>query len=189
MLNLQSGKSPQLRNHWLRNCASDDGVKARERALRYDPSDFLFSGGPLALARKAREMFDHVGIVVTDLERAADLYAHMLAPLGLRIVGKHGTGPGEGWVVISSGAPSSPFFVVGAGRPSFWQDQAMAGMSPVHLCFKAPSQDAVDRFHKAGLAHGATCNGPPGVRRPPFYCAFLIDLDGNNVEAGYHLHG
>jgi len=134
-------------------------------------------------------MFDHVGIVVKDLERAADLYAHMLAPLGLRIVGQHRTGPGEGWVVISSGAPSSAFFVIGAGRPSFWQDQAMAGMSPVHLCFKAPLQDAVDRFHKAGLAHGATCNGAPGVRRPPFYCAFLIDLDGNNVEAGYHLGG
>jgi len=72
MLNLQSGKSPPLRNHWLRNCASvlapPDGVKARERALRYDPSDFLFSGGPLALARKARDMFDHVGIVVQASE-------------------------------------------------------------------------------------------------------------------------
>jgi len=93
----------------------------------------------------------------------------MLAPLGLRIVGKPRTGPGEGWVVISSGAPSSPFFVVGAGRPSFWQDQAMAGMSPVHLCFKAPSQDAVDRFHKAGLAQQATARrefaGRPSIVR------------------------
>jgi hypothetical protein len=62
----------------------------------------------------------------------------------------------------------------------------MAAASPVHLCFRAPSQEAVDRFHRAGLAQGATCNGAPGVRRVPFYCAFLIDYDGNNVEAGYY---
>jgi predicted lactoylglutathione lyase len=55
------------------------------------------------------------------------------------------------------------------------------------LCFKAPSQGAVDHFHKTGLLHGAACNGAPGIRRPPFYCAFLIDLDGNNVEAGCYL--
>ncbi|HEY1604870.1 MAG TPA: VOC family protein [Allosphingosinicella sp.] len=129
-------------------------------------------------------MFDHIGIVVKDLEASARLYAYMLAPLGLRIVEKHGTGPGEGWVVISSGAPASPFFVLGAGRPSFWREDSAAAASPVHLCFKAPSRDAVDLFHRAGLEHGATDNGAPGIRRPPFHCAFLIDLDGNNVEAG-----
>jgi hypothetical protein len=64
-------------------------------------------------------MFDHIGIVVKDLKRSASLYAHMLAPLGLSIVEKHRTGPGEGWVVISSGVPEAPFFVVAAGRPSF----------------------------------------------------------------------
>lgn len=132
-------------------------------------------------------MFDHVGIVVNDLKRSARLYAHMLAPLGFKILEKHRTGPGEGWVVISSGEPSAPFFVIGAGRPSFWGGEAIAGASPVHLCFKAPSQDAVDHFYKTGLVHGATCNGAPGIRRPPFYCAFLVDLDGNNVEAGCYL--
>ncbi len=132
-------------------------------------------------------MFDHIGIVAKDLRASATLYAHMLAPLGLKIVEKHGTGPGEGWVVISSGEPASAFFVIGAGRPSFWREESAAGASPVHLCFRAPSRDAVDLFHRAGLAHGATCNGAPGIRRDPFYCAFLIDLDGNNVEAGCYL--
>jgi len=132
-------------------------------------------------------MFDHLGIVVKDLRRSARLYAYMLAPLGFKIVEKHRTGPSEGWVVIGSGEPSSPFFVIGAGRPSFWSAESIAGASPVHLCFKAPSHAAVDRFYHAGLAHGARDNGAPGIRRPPFYCAFLIDPDGNNVEAGIYL--
>jgi catechol 2,3-dioxygenase-like lactoylglutathione lyase family enzyme len=105
----------------------------------------------------------------------------------LNIVEKHRTGPGEGWVVIASGAPAAPFFVIAAGRPSFWGNEAVAGTSPMHLCFSAPSQEAVDRFHQAGLAHGARDNGAPGIRRAPFYCAFLIDHDGNNVEAGCYL--
>jgi len=132
-------------------------------------------------------MFDHVGIVVKDLRRSARLYAHMLAPLGLKIVEKHRTGRGEGWVVIADGSPASAFFVIAAGRPSFWSSEASAGASPVHLCFKAPSQQAVDDFHRTGLAHGAKDNGAPGIRRSPFYCAFLIDPDGNNVEAGCYL--
>jgi catechol 2,3-dioxygenase-like lactoylglutathione lyase family enzyme len=132
-------------------------------------------------------MFDHVGIVVSDLKRSAELYAHMLEPLGLRIVEKHETGPNEGWVVISSGEPASPFFVIAGGRPSFWRDKAAAGTSPVHLCFTAPSRVAVDRFHRSGLEHGAVDNGSPGVRRPPFYCAFLLDPDGNNIEAGVYV--
>jgi catechol 2,3-dioxygenase-like lactoylglutathione lyase family enzyme len=124
---------------------------------------------------------------VKDLRASATLYARMLAPLGLKIVEKHRTGPGEGWVVISSAEPAAPFFVIGAGRPSFWREDSAVDMSPVHLCFRAASRDAVDCFHRAGLENGATCNGAPGIRRHPFYCAFLIDLDGNNVEAGCYL--
>lgn len=132
-------------------------------------------------------MFDHVGIVVKDLKRSASLYAHMLAPLGFRILERHKTGPGEGWVVIGSGEAAAPFFVIGAGRPSFWLPGSTPGSSPIHVCFKAPSQEAVDAFHQAGLAQGARCNGAPGMRRQPFYCAFLIDLDGNNAEAGCYI--
>jgi catechol 2,3-dioxygenase-like lactoylglutathione lyase family enzyme len=132
-------------------------------------------------------MFDHLGIVVTDLKRSARLYAYMLAPLGFRILEKHRTGPGEGWVVIGTGEPASPFFVIGAGRPSFWPDRATVSASPIHLCFRAPSQEAVEQFYRAGLARGAQDNGAPGIRRPPFFCAFVRDFDGNNVEAGYYL--
>lgn len=134
-------------------------------------------------------MFDHVGIVVSDLEAGAALYDAMLAPLGYKLLERHDTKPGEGWVVFSTGEPQTPFFVVAAGPPSFWPDAARAGLSPVHLCFRAPSREAVDQFHAAGLAHGARDNGPPGIRREPFYDAFLLDPDSNNIEAGIYLEG
>jgi catechol 2,3-dioxygenase-like lactoylglutathione lyase family enzyme len=137
--------------------------------------------------QKEEEMFDHIGIVVKDLTASARLYAHMLAPLGIRIVEKHRLAVDSAWVVLSTGKPHSPFLVLGEGRPTFWSVNASVAASPVHLCFAAPSREAVDRFYEAGLLHGARDNGAPGVRRPPFHCAFLIDLEGNNVEAGCYL--
>lgn len=132
-------------------------------------------------------MFDHIGVVVSDLRRSASFYGHVLAPLGLRVLEEHSRGANEGWVVIGTGKPASPFFVVAAGRPTFWSDTAQPATSPVHLCFSAPSREAVDRFHAVGLEQGARDNGKPGIRRQPFYCAFLIDPDGNNIEAGVYL--
>src|ERR1700743_2583698 len=133
-------------------------------------------------------MFDHIGIVAKDLKASARLYAYMLAPLGIKIVGKHRLDADSAWGAFSSVRPQFPFFVIGEGRPGFWPGSAQVSGSLVHLCFSAPSRDAVDRFHKNGLLHGARDNGAPGVRRAPFYCVFLIDLDGNNIEAGCYLH-
>jgi catechol 2,3-dioxygenase-like lactoylglutathione lyase family enzyme len=93
---------------------------------------------------------------------------------------------GTGWLVFSTGEPESPFFVVAAGRPSFGSDEQQVARSPTHFAFKAPSRAAVDAFHGAGLAAGAKSNGAPGVRRGRYYCAFLIDPDGNNIEAGVY---
>jgi catechol 2,3-dioxygenase-like lactoylglutathione lyase family enzyme len=132
-------------------------------------------------------MFDHIGVVVSDRSRSWALYEAVLAPLGIRAMERHPRPDGEGWMVMSTGAQQSPFFVVAAGRPSFWTPSSAAALSPVHLCFSAPSKEAVDRFHAIGLEMGAKDNGAPGVRRAPFYCAFLIDHDGNNIEAGVYL--
>ena len=58
-----------------------------------------------------------------------------------------------------------------------------------HWCFRAPSRLAVDAFHKAGLTAGGCCDGPPGLRpdyHPSYYAAFLLDPDGNRVEAVCH---
>jgi catechol 2,3-dioxygenase-like lactoylglutathione lyase family enzyme len=131
-------------------------------------------------------MFDHLGVVFRDLRVAGAFYRAVLEPLGLRLMEDHTGADGTGWLVFSSGEAESPFFVVAAGRPSFWSDEHQAGRSPSHVAFKAPSRDAVDAFHGAGLAAGARNNGDPGVRRGRYYCAFLIDPDGNNIEAGVY---
>ncbi|MGX7925469.1 VOC family protein [Tsuneonella sp. HG094] len=63
-----------------------------------------------------------------------------------------------------------------------------AGSTNVHLAFQAKDRDTVQRFHAAGLAAGGRDNGPPGLRayHPGYYAAFLLDPDGNNIEAVYH---
>jgi catechol 2,3-dioxygenase-like lactoylglutathione lyase family enzyme len=131
-------------------------------------------------------MFDHVGVMFKDLARAGAWYREVLATLDIKLMEDHTQPDGTGWLVFSTGAPESPFFVVAAGRPSFWAEPNYAGGSPVHLAFRAPSRAAVDQFHATGLHGGASDNGAPGVRRGRYYCAFLKDFDGNNIEAGVY---
>ena len=131
-------------------------------------------------------MFDHVGVVFSELETGKALYRPLLETLGIRLMEDHTQPDGTGWLVFSTGAPESPFFVVAAGRPSFWMEPNQPARSPVHLAFRAPSRAAVDEFHATGLKLGARNNGDPGVRRGRYYCAFLIDFDGNNIEAGVY---
>ena len=131
-------------------------------------------------------MFDHVGVVFRSLDTAGAFYRAVLDPIGLKQVQQVIEADGTGRLIFSTGAPASPFFVVAAGRPSFWRGGDGPAQSPLHLAFLAPSRAAVDAFHAAGLAAGAKNNGDPGVRRGRYYCAVLIDPDGNNVEAGVH---
>jgi len=131
-------------------------------------------------------MFDHLGVVFRDLRIAGPFYRALLKPLGIDLTEDHSEQDGTGWLVFSTGRPEAPFFVAAGGRPTFWSDGHEAARSPSHFAFKAPSRAAVDAFHKAGLAAGARNNGDPGVRRGRYYCAFLIDPDGNNVEAGVY---
>ena len=134
-------------------------------------------------------MFDHLGIVVADLASRRAFYSAVLEPLAYRELEDHTQRDGTGWIVYGTGAHESPFFVIAAGQPSFWRDRHFAGSSPIHLAFRAPSRAAVDRFHASGIARGAANNGEPGVRRGRYYCAFLIDPDGNNIEAGVYADG
>ena len=113
-------------------------------------------------------------------------YKAILQEIGLKLTEDHTQPDGTGWLVFGTGAPEAPFFVVAAGRPSFWTEGCGPGRAPAHIAFRAPSRNAVDNFHAIGLRHGATDNGKPGVRRGRYYCAFLIDYDGNNVEAGVY---
>ncbi|XQW84174.1 VOC family protein [Thalassotalea piscium] len=84
-------------------------------------------------------------------------------------------------------------FAFGKGYPEFWvqipfdQQQASVG-NGVHIGFVAATKKQVDDFYRKGLELGASCNGKPGPRKEygePYYGCFLIDLDGNKIEASY----
>jgi catechol 2,3-dioxygenase-like lactoylglutathione lyase family enzyme len=112
-------------------------------------------------------MFDHVGLRVKDVRASARFYGAVLEPLGL--------------VADASGGGFGP-----PGAPALWLYEAGSGERGVHLAFTAPDRAAVDRFHSAGLRAGGKDNGKPGPRAdygPRYYAAFLVDPDGNNVEA------
>jgi catechol 2,3-dioxygenase-like lactoylglutathione lyase family enzyme len=114
-------------------------------------------------------MFDHIGLRVKDIAKAKKLYAAILAPLG------HVPGPaGEGYAGFGP-----------KDKPKLWLHADPKG-GGAHVCFRAETRKAVDEFHAAGLKAGATDNGAPGLRpdySPDYYGAFLLDGEGNNVEA------
>jgi catechol 2,3-dioxygenase-like lactoylglutathione lyase family enzyme len=118
-------------------------------------------------------LIDHVQLVVRDLEASRRFYGAVLGALGVPISGE---GPGfffaDELVVSSEDSPAS------AG--------ALTGRA--HVALQAKDRDAVERFHRAGLEAGGKDNGPPGLRpyHPGYYAAFLLDPDGNNVEAVFH---
>ena len=115
-------------------------------------------------------MYDHLGLRVKDLTASVALYQALLAPLG--------------HVVLSQDATSAGFGPKG-GSASLWLLADPAG-GGAHVAFRAPHRDAVAKFHAAALAAGAKDNGKPGVRAdysPTYFASFVIDLDGNNLEA------
>ena len=133
-------------------------------------------------------MFDHLGIVVADLGRAQIFYEAVLGTLGVHLIQDNRHSENEGWLVFA-GASRLPFFVVAAGRPSYWDRWHQVSASPIHLAFAASNRQAVDEFHRRGLALGGTCNGVPGKRSAGmdgkgYYAAYVVDVDGNNIEAG-----
>ncbi len=119
-------------------------------------------------------MIDHISVGVSDLERSATFYEAALAPLGLsRLMTRPAT--------------------VGFGQayPEFWIN-LRAGMvrvpaeSGVHICLRAKSTADVDAFYAAALAAGGVSDGAPGLRpheRVRYYAAFIVDPDGNRIEA------
>lgn len=117
-------------------------------------------------------MIDHINVAVADLRASQRFYSAALAPLGIAVVMEHAAGVGFGR----------------DGRPTFWiSDRPPSG--PLHVAFTSPNRRTVDEFHRAALVAGGRDNGPPGVRpqyHPSYYGAFVLDLDGNNIEAVCH---
>jgi catechol 2,3-dioxygenase-like lactoylglutathione lyase family enzyme len=116
-----------------------------------------------------RVVFDHVKITVRDPAASIGFYKTVLEPLAIPPLWERGDGAQFANLVVSGGETTS---------------------GPVHIAFVADSREHVDAFHQAGIEAGYQDNGPPGVRERysseeggRYYAAFLLDPDGNNVEA------
>ena len=119
-------------------------------------------------------MIDHAGFGVSDYARSKAFYERALAPLGITLV-MEVMGRAAGF-----GTGQKPFFWLEEGRPR---------VTEVHVAFDTPDRATVDAFHAAALEAGGTDNGAPGVREiyhPTYYGAYVLDPDGNNVEAVCH---
>ncbi|MFI0849357.1 VOC family protein [Mesorhizobium sp. IMUNJ 23232] len=129
-------------------------------------------------------MFDHLGFRVRDLAAARKFYDAVAASLGLSTIDNTETS----FLLSRSAEALVPFVWIGTGKPDFWRDGHRTAQSPLHLAFTANSKHAVDAFHKAALENGGADNGAPGPRGPAemqYYGAYVIDPDGNNIEAGF----
>ena len=125
-------------------------------------------------------MLDHTGFAVSDLNKSKVFYASALQPLGITLlfeVTAEQTGGGAG---AGFGAANKPFFWIGDhGSPC----------TGVHFAFAAETRAQVDSFYRAALNAGGKDNGAPGVRphyHENYYGAFVLDPDGNNIEAVCH---
>lgn len=118
-------------------------------------------------------LIDHIQLVVADLKASRAFYEAIFEVLEMPI-----------------GGEAEDYFWVDELFVSSKDSQAATGAltGRHHLAFQAADQAMVDAFHKAGLAAGGTDHGAPGERpyHPGYYAAFLLDPDGNNIEAVYH---
>jgi catechol 2,3-dioxygenase-like lactoylglutathione lyase family enzyme len=120
-------------------------------------------------------MIDHTGIGVADIGRSAAFYDAALGALGMRRAMQ---------LPESTGTDAVGY---GLDYPVFWIDRYHPHSVKQHTAFVAKSRAEVDAFHAAALKAGGTDNGAPGPREdqwsPVYYAAFVLDPDGNNMEA------
>jgi catechol 2,3-dioxygenase-like lactoylglutathione lyase family enzyme len=120
-------------------------------------------------------LFDHVGLNVRDYGASRAFYERALAPLGYGVVMAM-----DEWRACAFGFE---------GQPRFWIAEREPYGTGTHVAFSCEDRATVDAFHAAALAAGGTDNGAAGLREhyhPTYYGAFVLDLDGNNVEAVCH---
>ena len=121
--------------------------------------------------QNAATMIDHVTVAVSDLNLSMAFYDAVLAPLGVTRLyadGDKAAGYGRD------------------GKAFFWIAEQDRAPTQTHVAFTAASKEAVAAFHRAALAHGGRDNGAPGPRPQydeRYFAAFVLDPDGNNIEA------
>ena len=118
-------------------------------------------------------LVDHIQLVVRDLAASRAFYSAVFEVLGVPM---GGSGDSYFW--------ADELFVSTADSPA--AQGKLTGRC--HLAFQAKDRAMVEAFHKAALAHGGQDNGGPGERpyHPGYYAAFVLDPDGNNIEAVFH---
>jgi catechol 2,3-dioxygenase-like lactoylglutathione lyase family enzyme len=121
-------------------------------------------------------VLDHVGVPVSDFERSKRFYAQALSPLGYELLME----------------PSASAAGFGRrGKPDFWISQGQTSQA-FHIAFAAEDRATVDAFYEEAIAAGGRDNGRPGLRpqyHASYYGAFVLDPDGNNIEAVCHKQG
>lgn len=125
-------------------------------------------------------MLDHIGYAVTDIDRSKRFYLAALAPLSITLIMEVTAEQTGKDAHAGFGANGKPFFWVGTGAKQ---------KGVVHVAFTATSRAQVDAFHRAAIAAGGKDNGAPGIRphyHANYYGAFVLDPDGNNIEAVCH---
>ncbi|MDF1756480.1 MAG: VOC family protein [Verrucomicrobiales bacterium] len=128
-------------------------------------------------------MFDHIGIFVTDFEKSVSFYEACLGPLGIKIYQRQP----EFSAVVFAGDADCSFLWMGAvpeGGDYHGTPVSREEHRPMHLSFIASSEDSVNEFYRLGLKHGGRDNGAPEYCGYGYYAAYLLDPDGNNIEAG-----
>lgn len=120
---------------------------------------------------------DHVGVFVRDFEKSLEFYEATLETLGIKLLSDMEVG----------GERHAGF---GVDQPFFWVSKSAKPSTACHIAFTAKTRAEVDSFHLTGLIKGGRDNGKPGLRteyHPDYYGAFLLDPDGNNIEAVCHV--
>jgi len=126
-------------------------------------------------------LLDHVDIRVSDMDASRAFYGVVLKPLGF---GVRFDGPGaDGGAEVGFGDSDGTGFAIHEPTQNPGQDTVTRG---AHIAFRASAPEVVDAFHRAAVGHGARSIGDPGLRpeySDGYYGAFVLDPDGNNVEA------
>ena len=122
-------------------------------------------------------ILNHVALKVADFTRSRDFYTAALGALGIKLLAEFEY---DGVKSAGYGDDAGPTFWIGTGK--------LIRSGDSHVAFVAPSRPAVEAFYTVALAAGGRDNGPPGLRphyAPDYYAAYVLDPDGNNVEAVY----
>ena len=116
-------------------------------------------------------IIDHFEIKVLNFKQCLEFYSSVLPPLNIEPKWSEDTAAGFGLI-----SEQKTRFLI----------EKSALVSKTHIAFLALSKLSVESFHAQGVSNGYTCNGEPGFRKdyaPNYFAAFLLDPDGNNIEA------